>query len=116
MAGRKSPKPARQPRMVQKRTGSAGPTKGDPATRGKNAKADVNEHTAARAGQQAPLKPTSPGANTPYPQTSRNRTTAPQRAARSGIRDEASGVTGQSLFQRADARNRKLGQRNRPTA
>ena len=111
MAGRKSPKPPRQPRMVQKRTGSAGPTKGDPSGRGKNAKADVNEHTGARAGQQAPLKPTSPGANTPYPQTSRNRTTAPQRAARSGIKDQAG-----QLFGNADARNRKLSQRNRKTA
>jgi hypothetical protein len=116
MAGRKSPKPPAQPRMVQRRTGSAGTTKGDMATRGKNTKADVNEHTRATPGQQAPKAPTKPGPNTPFPQKGRSQSSVPERNAREGIKDQASKGTGQSLFQRMDARNRRLSQRNRPTA
>jgi hypothetical protein len=102
--------------MTQKRTGTTGTARGDLPGRGKPAKADVNEHTRAKPGQQAPSGPTRPGPNTPYPAKGRTQSSAPMRDSRAGVRDLASGGTGQSLFQRADARNRKLGQRNRPTA
>lgn len=39
----------------------------------------------------------------------------PMRPGR-GVRDRSSAATGSSLFQKADARNRMLGRRNRPTA
>jgi hypothetical protein len=85
------------------------------APRGKNLKADVNEHTAARAGQQAPASPTTPGPNTPYPQRGRSQSSAPTVAGR-GVRDQSSAATGSSLFEKVDQQNRKLGRRNRRTA
>ena len=113
MAGRKSRKPPAQPRMVQKRTGSAGPTKGDVASRGKRV-SEAGQH-GAKPGQQAPAGPTR-AAGAPFPVKGRTKSSVPMRTSREGIRDQASRGTGQSLFQRMDARNQKLSRRNRPSA
>jgi hypothetical protein len=113
MAGKPSPKRPAQPKMVQKRTGSAGPTKGDMATRGKRV-SEAGKH-GAKPGQQAPAAPTSPS-GAPFPQKGRSQPSAPMRDSRAGIRDQASKGGSGSLFERMDARNRKLANRNRRTA
>lgn len=111
MAGKRSPKPPRQPKMVQKRTGSAGSTKAD---RGAKKTSEASKH-GAKPGQQAPAAPTN-ASGAPFPAKGRTQSSVPMRDSRAGIRDQASKGTGKSLFQRADARNRKLSQRNRSSS
>jgi len=77
-------------------------------------KADLNEHTTARPGQQA-TGPTRVGANTPVPAKGPRQSSVPMVPGR-GVQDQSSAATGSSIFEKADARNRMLGRRNRPTA
>jgi hypothetical protein len=109
MAGRKSPKPPRQPRQVQKRTGSAGKPKSDP---GPKKASEAPQHT-ARRGQQSPAAPTK-ATGAPFPQQGHEVTSVPMLSGRKGLREKQPGDP--SIFQKADAGNRRLGRRNRPGA
>lgn len=83
---------------ARKSTGKAGPARTDSGP--VNSKADVAEHVAPARG----AGPTRVGSNTPV---------SSARTVPAAITDRSQAATGTSIFEKADAGNRRLGQRNR---
>ena len=99
MAGKRSTKAPARPRMVQKRTGSAGAPRTDPGPR----KASEASQSGSKAG------PVVPGPTGDASAAAKRGSQVPLR--RPGLREKTPGDP--SIFDRADAGNRRLGRRNR---
>lgn len=107
MAGKPTPKP-RKPAASRVTRAKPAPTVAkDPGPKG--TKAILNSHATPKPGMSGG-KTRATGA--PFPAKSSGTTTVPMRPGR-GVRDQAAAATGQSVFDRADAGNRRLGRRNR---
>ncbi len=93
---------AAQQRSTVSRTRRAKPEQRDPGPVSRQA--SQSAQTQAKPGQMAAGASKAAGSTRTPPQAGR------------GVRDRSSAATGTSIFDKADARNAKLGRRNRPTA
>jgi len=91
-----------QARSQVTRAARTGAEQRDPGPVG--SQAAQSRQTAAKPGQQATRATRPDGSTRTPPDLGR------------GVQDRSSAATGSSIFEKADARNRMLGRRNRPTA